>query len=249
MSKNSKPSFPKHCHICGRRLWGRGWSYAPDEPWPELGRRQAIVVCRHCYETAPRCDVCGVPLGPEHVHLPDGRSICARCAQTAITGAAQAQALFERVTRIVTDQLGLGLNVGTSFTLVDPQHLRRLAAEAQPPLRGDPGKVIGLFARQGRKRMVYVLSGLPQITLIQVSAHEWAHAWQGENCPLLRDTLVREGFAEWVAYKTLQTLGAVKKMALMRQQRGLYGEGLRKMLDLEQRNSASGVLDFCRRSE
>ena len=80
-------------------------------------------------------------------------------------------------------------------------------------------------------------------------AHEWAHAWQGENCPLLQDSLVGEGFAEWTAYKTLQTMGAVKKMALMERQNGLYGEGLRKMLELERHSGGDGVLAFCRRAE
>jgi hypothetical protein len=97
--------------------------------------------------------------------------------------------------------------------------------------------------------VMYVVSGLPQILLIQTVAHEWAHAWQGENCPLLRDPLVREGFAEWVAYKTLQRMGASKKMALMEQQDGPYGQGLRKMLELERRGGLSGVLAFCRRAE
>jgi hypothetical protein len=60
---------------------------------------------------------------------------------------------------------------------------------------------------------------------------------------------VREGFAEWAAYKTLQTMGATKKMALMKQQNGLYGEGLRQMLELEQRNGSPGVIAFCRRAE
>jgi hypothetical protein len=110
-------------------------------------------------------------------------------------------------------------------------------------------KVIGLFARKGRKRAMYLLYGLPQILLIQTIAHEWAHAWQGENCPLLKTPLIREGFAEWVAYKTLQSIGAVKKMALMEQRDGLYGEGLRKMLALERRSGTSETLDFCRRSE
>ena len=97
--------------------------------------------------------------------------------------------------------------------------------------------------------MMYLLSGLPQILFIQVAAHEWAHAWEGENCPLLRDSLVREGFAEWVAHRTLRALGAVKKVALMEQQEGMYGEGLRKMLVLERHGGAGGVLDFCRRAE
>ena len=226
-------------------MWGRGWVYTaegePDE--------QAIVVCRRCHQSAPRCDGCGVPAGSNHVALPDGRHICPRCHKTAIYDQARGQELFGRVAHVVTDQLGLGLNVGTDFTLVDHQHLQRLATESPGDLPGDPAKVVGLFARKGRKRVMYLLSGLPQIVLIQVAAHEWAHAWQGENCPLLRDPLVREGFAEWVAYKTLQALGAVKKMALMERRNEMYGDGLRKMLALEQQVGVIGVLDFCRRAE
>jgi hypothetical protein len=235
----------RHCHLCGRRLWGSGWIYAPSGVPDE----QSIIVCRRCQKAAPRCDVCGVPMGDDHVHLPDGRRTCAHCHQTAVYDPPHAQALFERVARVVTGELGLSLNVGADFALVDHQHLQRLAEEAHPDLHGDPGKVVGLFVRKGRRRVMYVLSGLPQILLIQTVAHEWAHAWRGENCPLLKDPMVREGFAEWAAYKTLRSMGAVKKMALMEKQNGLYGEGLRRILELELRDGVNEVLAFCRRAE
>ncbi len=236
---------PKHCHLCGRRLWGRAWTYASGGSSDE----QAIVVCRRCQETAPRCDVCGAPMGENYTRLPDDRRICPRCHQTAIYDPAQARELFERVAHTITDQLGLGLNVGADFTLVDHQHLQRLAAEAPANSPGQPDKVIGLFTRKGRRRVMYLLYGLPRIMFIQVAAHEWGHAWHRENCPLLDDPLLCEGFAEWVAHKTLQTLGATRQAALMEQRGGLYGEGLRKMASLERQRGISGVLDFCRRSE
>jgi hypothetical protein len=226
-------------------LWGHGWVYTAEGESDE----QAIVVCRYCHQSALRCDGCGVPVGGNHVALPDGRHICPRCHQTAIYDQARGREIFERVAGVVTGQLGLGLNVGTDFTLVDHQHLQRLAAEVHDVSGTDPAKVVGLFARKGHQRVMYILSGLPQILFMQVVAHEWAHAWEGENCPLLRDPLVREGFAEWAAHKTLRTFGAVKKVALMERQDGLYGDGLRKMLALEQRDGANGVLDFCRRAE
>ncbi|HEY73026.1 MAG TPA: protein DA1 [Thermoflexia bacterium] len=245
------PHHSKHCHLCGRRLRGRAWVHAPGAT--HLGSashpEQNIIVCRQCEETAPRCDVCNLPMGENHVRLPDNRRICPRCHQTAIYDPTQARELFERVTHIATDQLGLGLNVGTEFTLVDHQHLQRLATEAPAGPHDDAGKVIGLFTRKGRQRVMYLLYGLPQILFIQVAAHEWGHAWHRENCPLLDDLLLCEGFAEWVAHKALQTLGATRQATLMEQRDGLYGEGLRKMLSLERQRGISGVLDFCRRSE
>lgn len=245
MSRNNQRRHSKHCHLCGSRLWGGGWVYVPNGE----SEQQAIVVCGRCQATALRCAVCGVPVGSRRVQLPDGRCICLRCGQTAIYDPARAWALFERVVRVVTDQLGLALNVGADFALVDPQHLRRLAQEVQPLPHGETDQIVGLFVRKGRRRMMYLLSGLPQILFIQTVAHEWAHAWQGESCPLLRDPIVREGFAEWVAYKALQALGATKKTALMKEREGLYGDGLRKMLHLEETHGISGVLAFCRRSE
>jgi hypothetical protein len=231
-----------------------------------ISNTQSIVVCNHCQETAPRCDVCGVPMASSHTHLPDGRRTCIQCHQTAVYDAALAQALFERVAGAVTDKLGLGLNVGAEFTLVDSQHLHRLAADAasapkapsktradksmtKNPHRDPDSKTLGLFVRKGHQRVMYVVSGLPQILLIQTIAHEWAHAWQGENCPLLQNNVVQEGFAEWAAYKTLQTMEATNTLAMMERQNSIYGEGLRQMLALEQRDGISGVLAFCRQAK
>ena len=244
MRTKKRRSF-RHCQLCGRRLWRGGWIYAPNG----MPDGQSIVVCDRCQETAPRCAVCGMPMEAKHVRLPDGRRICTHCHTTAVYDPARGQVLFEHVTHIVAHQLGLALNVGTEFTLADDQHLRRLVTQASIAPQADPEKVVGLFVRKGRRRVMYVLSGLPQILLIQTVAHEWAHAWQGENCPLLQNPLVREGFAEWVAYKTLQAMGATKKAARMKQQDGMYGQGLRQMLELERRGGVSGVLTFCRRAE
>ncbi len=207
------------------------------------------MVCQQCHESAPRCTVCGIPLGADHLHLSDGRDLCARCARTAVTDPAQAQVLFARVATLLTDTLGLGLNIGASLQLVDDPQWQTLLAETAPAVQDEADKIVGLFIRQGRRRLMAILSGLPQILFIQTVAHEWAHVWQGENCPLLRNPLIREGFAEWVAYRALKALGAVKKAALMEQRTGLYGDGLRAMLQLEAEQGASGVLAFCRKSE
>lgn len=106
---------------------------------------------------------------------------------------------------------------------------------------------MGLFLRKGRRRLMAILSGLPQALFIQTVAHEWAHAWHGENCPLLEDPMMREGFAEWVAYRTLLALGAARQAARMLNRDGLYGEGLRRVLRLEEQYGIRGVLHLCMR--
>ncbi len=180
------------------------------------------------------------------ISLPDGRHICPACARTAVQDPALAQTLFSQVIAVLT-RMGLTLRVGADFTLADAQHLRRLARGMSPHPPQDPERVIGLFVRKGPRRTMYVLYGLPRVLFIQTVAHEWAHAWHGENCPLLEDPIWREGFSEWVAYHTLQAMGAVREAARMTRREGIYGEGLRRMLRLEAEHGPAGVLEACRR--
>lgn len=96
------------------------------------------------------------------------------------------------------------------------------------------------------KRGIYILTGLPRKLFIQTAAHEYAHAWQGENCPTLESELIQEGFAEWVAYRTLGIFGYTGGLAQMRDRHDIYGEGLRWALDREDRKGASAVISACR---
>jgi aminopeptidase N len=82
---------------------------------------------------------------------------------------------------------------------------------------------------------------------IQVAAHEYAHAWQGEKCPVLRDILIHEGFAEWAAYRILGHYGYGRAQARMRERDDIYGQGLRWALDLEAKQGTAKLIEACRR--
>jgi len=223
-----------HCLACGRVITDRLVEINGRGPY-----------CEACYATRQHCDVCSAPLDGAAQRLPDGRAICGACQQTAILDAAQAKSVFDQTEAIVGRALGLSLRVGVRFVVTDRPGMRTQVRKMQPGLVHAVDDVMGAYVREGRRRTIYVQNGLPRILLAQVAAHEWAHAWQMENCPLVRDVLVVEGFAEWVAYKVLQAMGAVKKMALMTARPDLYGEGLRLMLGRETREGLSGVLALC----
>ena len=224
------------CASCGAPISGR---------YLQLDARREVY-CEICFRNRPRCDMCGAPVGKgSQQQLADGRHICRLCHQTAVYDHDRARALFDRAVRIIQEELGLTLNVPTSFAMVDRTELQAAMAQAGISAEADANKTFGLFLRKGRRRVIYVESGLPQILMLQVIAHEYAHAWQGENCPLLRDALVREGLAEWVAYKVLSAMGATKKMALMTGRDDVYGQGLRTLLAIEQREGILGVLCRC----
>ena len=202
--------------------------------------------CGNCIQKFTPCEICGAPAGDDASTLADGRVLCARCHQTAIADPREADELFAQVIDSLDRSLGLRLNLRPQLMLVDHARLVELARIAAHENGHDADRVLGLFVRQGRKRFIYLQEQLPRILLIQIVAHEFAHAWQGEQAPLLADNVLREGFAEWVAYHMLQELGAQKKAAQMLQRRDVYGQGLHDMLTLERQQSAAGVLKFIR---
>lgn len=224
------------CAACGKRIRGRYYR----------NRAGDAIYCEACFNGQPRCDICGGVAGAGGYPLHDGRRICVDCHETAIYDAGKAGALHARVLDLMARELGLSLSMPPALGLVDRNQMLALLAQTKTDDAERPDLVFGLYVRRGRKRTIYVEYGLPQILMIQVIAHELAHAWQGENCPLLRDPLFREGFAEWVAYRVLLALGAVKKAALMLQRTDLYGQGLQTALALEQQGGASAVYGACR---
>ena len=227
-----------HCAACGQRIQGR---YIQNES-------NGACYCETCFNHQPRCGVCGGAVGQGGYQLHDGRFICAQCHETAVYDAEKAGDLYAQVAEIMDQQLGMRLNLLPALGLVDRNQMLALLEQTETNGADDPDRVFGLFFRRGRKRAIYVEYGLPQILMIQVMAHEYAHAWQGENCPLLRDPFVREGFAEWAAYRVLMALGAVKKAALLEQRADLYGQGLRFMLALERQEGTAAVFQACRDS-
>ena len=210
----------------------------------EINRRGPF--CPTCYATRQRCEVCASPLDNRARYLPDGRAVCSACQQTAIIDTSEATHWFDDNVRLVYHVLGLSLRIGARFVLTDRPGLQAQIQQYQPGMIHSADRVLGVYVRDGRLRTIYIENGLPRILFIQVAAHEWAHAWQAENCPLVRDVLVVEGFAEWVAYKVLQAKQAVKKMQLMIDRVDWYGEWLRMMLACEARGGVDEVLASCR---
>src|SRR3982751_4461852 len=197
--------------------------------------------CPACIAGRPRCDACSAPVGDQHWTLHDGRVLCARCHATAIIDLDVARQLYDQTVAAVTAQLGLALRIGVEFRLVDAPTLTRIRAEGSGEHTAEE-KTLGLYQRQGRLRAIYLLYGLPKLLFRTVVAHEYAHAWQGESCPLLEDDRLREGFAEWVAYRHLLYLGCTRAAQRMLASSHPYRPLLEQVLALEQRVKPAGVL-------
>jgi hypothetical protein len=226
------------CRACGKRIRG-DWTILNGNDGP---------YCSECCGTRERCALCGAPVGDPPRCLPDERSLCDRCYQTRVTDPVEAHSLFERVVDLLYSSMGMGLNIRPALALVDHGRLVELAHNALPDQAARREKTLALFTRKGRRRVIYLQDCLPRILLIQVVAHEFAHAWEGENAPMLADPVLQEGFAEWTAYHILVKLDARKKAKQMMERADLYGDGLRQLLGVERRSGEPAVLDLVLRS-
>lgn len=187
-------------------------------------------------------------MGPQHWRLHDGRLQCGACHATAVYDPALARRIFDETVAAVGTQFGLTLNVGVAFRLVDAPTLEGLRAEGgdSPP---EGHSTLGLYQRRGHIRTIYMLYGLPRLGFRTTVAHEYAHAWQGERCPLLRDDDLREGFAEWVAYHHLRWLGCMKAAERMLSAPHPYRPALDRVLALERRLGVPGVIEYLKIAE
>lgn len=235
----------RHCRSCFRSLSG-----------DSIKINGVGCYCPDCHKTRQPCSVCGAPLTDQCWQLSDGRISCAYCHATAIYDPEIAAKIFASLSEVIQRDLGLALNVPTGLALVDRTQLADIICQqaehlsnhiVQPSL--DPENTLGIYARRGLRRGIYIQNGLPRTLLLQIAAHEFAHAWQGENCPLLRDPLMREGFAEWVAYKLLGAYGFTAQQKLMSSRNDLYGKGLSWALDLERVSGIQAVIMACRKAD
>ncbi len=235
----SLPVVTECCAACGAPLTGSYYMIVD----------RAERYCSDCIATRPRCDNCGAPLGPDAWRLHDGRLQCSRCHKTAVYDVATAHTLYAETVNHLATHLELVLNVGVEFRLVDAPTLHEIRQQdpSYHPLHKE--RTLGLYHRHGRLRAIYMLYGLPRLLFRTTVAHEYAHAWQGEHCPLLRDFTLREGFAEWVAYRHLLDIGCTKAAQRMIHSNHPYLPALQHVLALEQRHGISGLIAYMRQAE
>lgn len=234
-------NYFKICHSCGAQIKGE---------YIEISGIGAF--CNDCYNNRNKCDVCGAPLTDKSWELSDNRLTCGYCHKTAVYDPGDASAIYDELKSIISVHLGLQLNIPTSMALVDRNQLADIInkqTQLQTNNNGnenlDPQKTLGIYTRRGIRRGIYIQTGLPRTLLIQIAAHEFAHAWQAENCPLISEQLVHEGFAEWVSFRTLGYYGYTQQQNQMIQRTDIYGRGLNWALQVEAQSGIQGVINTC----
>ncbi|MBI2267188.1 MAG: protein DA1 [Armatimonadetes bacterium] len=164
-------------------------------------------------------------------------------------GYTDAQSMLTQAAHIFATRFNMRVYPLPTLKVVSREELRAVASRISRGTAG--GNLAGLYRTEYRGRTktlseIYVVTGLPESTTMAVVAHELAHAWQADNRRGGTSTELHEGFAEWAAYKVMESLGETGEVQRMLRRTDLYGRGLRRMLAIERSYGTQAVIRYAR---
>lgn len=200
--------------------------------------------CKDCWTRYAKCDLCQSPMRQPARSYPDGRRICAGCEATAVHGIGQVMAIVRVAAPAIEELMGRPFVV-PPVSVVDMDGLDRAVREAGIGSQGAGTGIreLGLFRARGRRQDILILDGLPEDLAWETVAHELAHAWQHQHYPRMRDPLLVEGFAQWVAEAVCHRFHRRSGLQKLRQRPDLYGQGFRLFQALEVAGGLDMVLE------
>ena len=215
----------------------------------------SLPYCETCVNTRPRCDLCRAPLD-EQGRVFTGKdgptNRCGNCLRAAVQSESEAAQLYQATSNLLRREPGLNIAPLPALHIVERAALLALNQQAgelegtDGPIGPEHQHLLGYFKRVNERRDIYIERLLPVMLFRAVAAHELAHAWQATNAPSNQPPLIVEGFAEWVAYRTLFAIGQQQEAIRLTRRDDLYGQGLRYFISLEQQQGRDGVLQRAR---
>ncbi|MCE1246968.1 MAG: hypothetical protein LWY06_10005 [Firmicutes bacterium] len=244
--RNCLEKFSDKCSLCGTALIGRYWVI--NSTIVEGPRKY----CEQCKSKGKKCFFCGLLVSPYAKPDFEGRFICDGCSKNLIEKSYDYYPVFDSVKRSFL-KMGLKVNNTPTLSVVGFKKLKQLG-ESVTYSTGDKWglyKCTKVITGTGADRSIflktsdiYVVSRLPRELAFYVITHEYAHAWYEERVVTSRGPVIDEGFAEWVSYHILKDHGMNYLAESLKHKKDIYGEGLRKLLEIERKRGSDGVMDF-----
>jgi hypothetical protein len=188
------------CATCGKLIPGTIYLITDEITGEQL------EICGDCNKL-PRCFRCGMPVNDDGLALPDGRYLCARDRKTVVLTTAEA----EKVASDVEDCLQrLFVRFTTFPTNVDVTAIDKIDINRMFESSDLLGCIQAETNDNVKRYSMCLMTGFPLAQVQSTAAHEFSHAWVGENVSskrrksLSRDT--EEGFCEMVAYLLIDSL-------------------------------------------
>jgi len=232
------------CAICGKPISGSIYLVTDKV----TGEQK--LVCSDCIKL-PRCTICGLPFKAGGLELPDGRYLCARDAKTVVLEADDARQICSQV----KDDLDRLFSRFTVFPVnVDVSVIDRIDVDSMFRREGNGFESPDLLGcihpettnNQTRYKMS-LLTGLPLAQLKETCAHEYSHAWVGENVPKERRVRLgrdaEEGFCELVGYLLMDSQNEEVEKKRVLQNRYTRGQ-VDLFIEAEKQYGFDQVLDW-----
>ena len=198
-----------------------------------------------------RCEICARPvfkgryrnIDSEGIYCDGDWVVCDACLPLATLGDEKLRACLRSAIIGIHQALGLKIRKlrGVRYmTRKEIWSIRRHKAI----IEGLPGAYsLGIA---NTNAVIVLRQGIDDATALITMAHELAHIWQFENWPCfgLMEKWQVEGFAEWVAYKVALSLALTNEAdQMLKNPDPVYGAGLRRMLEVEQKMGKNSVLE------
>jgi hypothetical protein len=234
-----------NCDFCGQPIYGGTIYFVTDKITGE--KKEACADCTKL----PTCYICSLPVKTGGVELPDGRWLCARDAATAVLNKDE----VVRISEQVKDDLDRLFSRFTTFpTNVEITVIDRIDVDSIFSAEGNAFESPDLLGYNRPEvvddHTVYkigLLTGMPLAQLKEACAHEYAHAWVGENvskgrkASLSRDA--EEGFCELVGYSLMDSQNETMEKKRVLQNRYTRGQ-LDLFIEAKQRFGFDQVMDW-----
>jgi hypothetical protein len=232
------------CAICGRPIQGTIYLMT------DKVTGEKVLVCSDCIKL-PLCSICGLPVKDNGVALPDGRHLCARDAKTVVLKADHVEQICEQV----KDDIDRLFSRFTSFpTNVDVTVIDRIDVDSMFNTEGNGSESPDLLGcirpetvNDTTRYKMSLLIGMPLAQLKETCAHEYSHAWVGENVPKERRVRLgrdaEEGFCEMVGYLLMDSQNEEVEKKRVLQNRYTRGQ-INLFIEAEKRYGFDQVLDW-----
>lgn len=209
-----------------------------------------FLICSNCM-VLPRCFLCGVPAKINPTVLPDGRSLCARDAGLVVLDATETRRICSQIhddldrqfSRFTTFPANVDVDVIDRIDLFSIFHQTGFDFES-PNLLGCIRPVDG---SAGKRYWMQLMTGQTPAGLKATCAHEFAHAWAGDNIPKERRARIardaEEGFCEMVAYLLMDAQREDEQKKIILRNRYTRGQ-VYLFIEAEQRFGFDEILDW-----
>ena len=201
------------------------------------------------------CDVCNRIICPAVTNggrdYADGRHICNICYATAVFDKKQLERLLVKVSEELT-MIGIKFNLkNIKIVGVDRNALRNKANDYNEKTQGYCNSetlsksINNRIVNQTIYHTIYVLSGMPSVSLESTIAHELMHSWIYENTRKNLSDKINEGSCNYVSYLYLRSLNqnsALDHIKILENDPDTnYGKGF---LEIRQKFEKKSIGDF-----